>query len=105
MNPIASRSVIAVDKASDTPYDVVIEIYMPIVEEDGNAFCAADFRGLADQSFRSGGIDTMQALALTVREVRRRFEELQEQFVFLWPGTEDVMDSIDYFPKELEQID
>lgn len=102
MNEIARREIVVKDTLGKKE-NAVIEIFAPYsIDEGVNYLCRVQVTGSIAESHDSGGVDSLQALSLSLKWLEVLInEKKKEGYEFYWLGGEHVMDSIDFFPKEL----
>ena len=94
---IAKREIIAIKKGTTSKINVVAEVFLPQPTEDGkDCFCLSRFNGISEESYNTGGIDSLQALSLAISKMKSRFEDLRKEYDFFWPENNTPMESIDY---------
>jgi hypothetical protein len=106
MEPIARRDVVIVDRSSNQEKSISFEIMTPYAIDNGeNYMCTARITGDIQESFRVGGVDSLQALMLAIQCLDMQYEEMKKnQYDFFWPDKTNPMRSFDLVRDDLKRF-
>jgi hypothetical protein len=106
MKLIARREVLAIDRDTSRELRLTFEIMAPYTTDKGdNYMCQARITGDINESFAVGGVDSLQALMLTIECLDTRYEEMKEKhYDFFWPDKTNPMKSFDLVKDDLKRF-
>ena len=106
METVAQRKVVIVDRSTNQEQHITFAIMSPYAIDNGeNYMCIARITGDIQESFRVGGVDSLQALMLAIQCLDMQCEEMKKnQYDFFWPDRTNPMKSFDLIKEVLKKF-
>ncbi len=106
MEPIAQREVILVNRNTNREQRITFAIMAPYAIDNGeNYMCMAKITGDIQESFRVGGVDSLQALMLAIQCLDMHYETMKKhRYDFFWPDRTHPMTSFDLIREDMKRF-
>ena len=106
MEPIAQREVVIVDRNTNQEQLIAFAIMPPYAIDNGENFmCNAVITGDIEESFRVGGVDSLQALMLAIQCLEMQYETMKkDRYDFFWPDRTHPMTSFDLVRDDMQRF-